>query len=276
MIDNGPRSAWKRFWEKGDWWRALILAAGYFALYQLGSLAMLPFVGGLDPSSATYALIVYVIPIAFGGAILVIFALSVGWLGQLFAKQDVPGRWWMWIAVVTVLLFNVLRFASTDLGAAGFEYIATWLLAGLLIGFAEEVLTRGFVVNMMRKAGHRELTVAVVSAAIFAGLHSGNLLSGQSLFATALQIVYTFAFGICMYLALRVTGTIIAPILLHASTDPTIFLQATYPSTSPLVAISGLGNIVVIVVGLVLLIFIRGRVGTRPSTGGTNTAPVTR
>ena len=35
--------------------------------------------------------------------------------------------------------------------------------------------------------------------------------------ATAFQLVYTFGFGVCMYLAMRVTGTIIAPILLHAS-----------------------------------------------------------
>ena len=63
-----------------------------------------------------------------------------------------------------------------------------------------------------------------------------------------------------MYLTLRVTGNIIWPILLHASTDPSIFLHTAYPSDSPLTAFAGLGNIAVIATGLILLIFIRGRV----------------
>jgi len=51
-----------------------------------------------------------------------------------------------------------------------------------------------------------------------------------------------------------VYGTIIAPILLHASTDPSIFLQTTYPTDNPLGAFGSLGNIVVVLAGVVLLI----------------------
>ncbi|MCY1693529.1 CPBP family glutamic-type intramembrane protease [Curtobacterium sp. SL109] len=61
---------------------------------------------------------------------------------------------------------------------------------------------------------------------LFALLHGSNLFTGQALGPTLLQMVYTFFFGFCMYLALRVTRTIVAPILLHASTDPSIFMQA--------------------------------------------------
>lgn len=253
-------SAWKRFWEKGDWWRAILLAAAYYALYQLGGLLLAPIVPGLEQGSSAWLLVTMVIPIVWGCLLLVLFAWSVGWLRELFARQPIGGAGWMWIAVVVVLAFNVLRFATTDLGEAGFEYVATWLLGGLAIGFAEEVLTRGFVVNMMRKAGHREIAVATVSAAVFAGLHAGNLIGGQAIITTLVQLLYTFAFGICMYLAMRVTRSLIAPILLHASTDPTIYLQTMYPADGPLTSMASLGNIAVIITGLVLLIFIRGRV----------------
>ncbi|GAA1789682.1 hypothetical protein GCM10009748_25510 [Agromyces lapidis] len=263
MVEHERRSGWKRFWEKGDWWRALILVAGYFVLYQLASLSVLPLLGDLDPESAGYILTVYALPIFIGCVILVVFGLSVGWLGELFARQPIRGSWWMWIAVGVVLLFNVLRFATIDYGATDFGFVAAWLLAGLFIGFAEETLTRGYVVNLMRKAGHGELAVATVSAAVFAALHAGNLLSGQSLFATLVQLGYTFAFGICMYLALRVTGNLIWPILLHATTDPSIFLQTEFPADGSLTAFAGLGNVAVIITGLVLLIFIRGKVGSR-------------
>lgn len=53
---------------------------------------------------------------------------------------------------------------------------------------------------------------------------------------------------------------IIWPILLHASTDPSIYLWASYPADGPLTGIAGLGNVAVIATGLILLIFIRGRV----------------
>lgn len=262
MHAAGTRSPWKSFWEKGGWWRAVVLAAVYFALYQGLSLAFTPLALQIEDRASAAAIVVfYVLPLIIGALLLIGFIASVGWWREVFGAQPIRGRGWMWIAIVVVLLFNILRFATIDYSAAGFEVVATWLLAGLLIGFAEEVLTRGLVVNLLRKAGYREIVVAVISAAVFAGLHSGNLLTGQDLFATAFQIVYTFAFGILMYLALRVTGTILAPILLHASTDPSIFLQTAYPAEGALTSIAGLGNPAVIVAGFVLLFFIRGRIG---------------
>ncbi|MDF0512248.1 CPBP family intramembrane metalloprotease [Agromyces sp. H3Y2-19a] len=258
---------WRRFWERGGWWRSLLAVVAYYTLYQGGSFLFGPLLAGIDdPAMAVF--VGTALPIALGGVILVVFAVSLGWLRELFGPQPIRGRGWMWIAVGVVLLFNVLRFATVDYAEAGAAMVITWLVAGLFIGFAEETLTRGFVVNLMRRHGYREISVAVVSAALFAALHAGNLLSGQSPFATLLQLVYTFAFGLCMYLALRVTGHLIWPILLHASTDPSIFLQTAYPAEGALTGIAGLGNVGVIITGLVLLIFIRGRVGENAAGPG--------
>lgn len=263
-------SPWKRFWERGGWWKAVLLVVVYYALYQLGGLLFEPLMGGLEPGSPAEVIVEIVLPIALGAVLLVAFALSVGWLRELFTAQPIRGRGWMWIAVAVVLAFNVLRFASLDYAAAGFDVVATWLLAGLFIGFAEEVLTRGYVVNLMRKAGHSEIATATVSAALFAAMHAGNALGGQGLFATAMQVLYTFGFGICMYLTLRVTGNLIWPILLHATTDLSIFLLSTHPSDGPLATIAGFGNIPVILFGIVAIIFIRGRVSGAPGAGPLN------
>lgn len=274
------QSGWRRFWEQGGWWRAVVLVVVYFVLYNGLSLLLTPIADQIgDPQSAAGILVFYALPILVGCLLLVAFAASVGWLRGLFGRQPIGGRGWMWIAVAVVLLFNILHLLSIDYGAAGFQVVATWLLAGLFIGFAEEVLTRGLVVTMLRKAGQREIVVAVISSALFALLHAGNLLTGQSLFATLFQLVYTFAFGVCMYLAMRVTGTLIAPILLHASTDPSIFLHTAYPVEGAVGSIAGLGNIVVIVVGLIALFFIRGRVErtqAAPSVGAARPSRVRR
>lgn len=253
-------NGWQRFWNRGGWWKALIAVVAYYLIYQYVPLWTLgPFVGGrTDP--AAKILVTTGAPIAFGCVVLIVFAWSLGWLRELFGRQPIRGRGWMWIAVAITLLFNVLHFATIDYATAGAGIVLAWIITGLFVGFAEEVLTRGLVVNLMRKAGHRELTVALVSAALFAAMHAGNMFSGQALLPTLVQLVYTFAFGICMYLALRVTGALIWPILLHATTDPSIFLQSAYPAAGPLTGFAASGNIVVIIAGLVLLIFIRGRV----------------
>lgn len=271
MVSQQTPSLWQRFWEHGGWWRALLLTAAYFVLYQAGSLLFLPFadsVGG--PDSALYILVIIGLPILLGGLILVAFALSVGWLRELFRRQPIRGRGWMWAAVAVVLVFNILRLATVDYGTAGFDVAAAWLLTGLFIGFAEEVLTRGLVVNLLRRAGHREIIVAVGSAALFAAMHAGNLLTGQSLFATAFQLVYTFAFGICMYLTLRVTGNLVWPILLHASTDASLFLQTAHPADTAMAGVASMGNIPVIILGIIFLFFIRGRVEAPAFSGGLN------
>jgi hypothetical protein len=207
VAEQETASGWKRFWDRGDWWRAL-LAAGYYVLNQLAQVVLIPFVGGLEAGSSADVLFLTALPVLIGGVILVLFAASVGWLPGLFGRQPIRGRGWMWIPVAVVLLFNVLHFVTIDFGAAGFEYIATWTLAGLFIGFAREVLTRGFVVNMMRGAP-RDRGRNGVSRDL------RRVARGQSahravLFATAFQLLYTFAFGICMYLALRVTGSLIS------------------------------------------------------------------
>lgn len=255
MNTTAPRSGWARFWDHGRWWKALVLAVGYLAIYEPASLLVapfLPFIG--DEDSTSYVLVLIVVPVLIGGLVLVGFGASVGWLRSTFEWQPIRGRGWMWIAIIVVLLFNVLRFASVDYSAAGFDWVAAWLLAGLVIGFSEELLTRGYVVRIMRSSGHSEVAVGLVSAALFALLHGSNLFTGQALGPTLLQMVYTFFFGFCMYLSLRVTRTIVAPILLHASTDPSIFMQGTHPAVGGIGSLAQLGNIAVVLVGVVLLI----------------------
>lgn len=261
VILEHAQSGWKAFWDRGGWWKALILAAVYYGVYQLLSLlvgAIFGTSGGIrgEAGSPMDVLIGTGLPILLGCIVLVIFALSIGWLKELFGPQPIRGRRWMWVAVIVVLAINVSALASIDYSDAGGVLVATWLLTGLFIGFAEETLTRGFVVNLMRKAGHREIAVALVSSGIFAALHFGNLFTtDQGLSTTLTQVVYTFAFGLCMYLALRVTGNLIWPILIHASTDPTIFLFSGHPDTStPLAIIPTLSTYLVIAAGIVLFI----------------------
>jgi len=278
-LQTDAAGPWRRFWNRGGWWRALILVAVYYGVYQLLSLlvgAVFGTEGGLR-GAKNGALDVFIgtgLPILLGAIVLLAFSASLGWLRELFGPQPVRGRGWMWVAIAVVLVINVSAFLSIDFRSAGVALVASWLLTGLFVGLAEELLTRGLVVNLMRKAGQGEIAVALVSSAFFAALHAGNFFTtDQGLSTTATQVVYTFFFGFIMYLALRLTRRLIWPILLHASTDPTVSLFAAHPAAgNPLSILASLSTYLIIATGAVLLIvFIvserrRARVGIHPGT----------
>lgn len=264
VVPTAPQGAWRRFWSRGGWWRAVLLAAAYYGIYQLLALLINRTVGGdtgagLGTSDPLVVLIGTALPIALGALLLIGFAASLGWLRDLFGRQPRRRMRWVWVGIVVVLAINASALITLDFAAAGGALVAVWLLTGLCIGLAEELLTRGFVVTLMRKAGHGEIAVALVSSGIFAALHAGNLFTtDQGLATTATQVVYTFGFGVIMYLTLRVTGRLIWPILIHASTDPAILLFSEHPTQgNPLELLPALSTPLVIAIGaLMLIIFI--------------------
>lgn len=260
VIDQSM-NPWKRFWERGGLWRALLLAAVYYGLYQLLGLLVGWVFGDVgspargEAGGAMDVLIATALPIVLAVILLMLFAASLGWFKELFGPQPLRGRGWMWVAIAVVLSINISALLSIDYDKAGGSLVAAWLFTGLFVGIAEEVLTRGFVVNLMRKAGRGEIAVAMASAGIFAALHMGNLFtSDQGLMVTLEQVVYTFFFGLCMYLALRVTGNLIWPVLLHATTDPTLFLHGGDPVVNLFGLWAGFSTYIIVITGVVLLI----------------------
>lgn len=106
---RSSESAWLRFWNRGGWWKALLVAAVYMALYIGASqLIGMVFRGDFDltdqfgtPQTVFFTLL---LPIAVGAVILLAFAASVRWLPELFGPQPIGGRGWMWIAPVVVVI----------------------------------------------------------------------------------------------------------------------------------------------------------------------------
>ncbi|KHK99544.1 hypothetical protein LK09_02665 [Microbacterium mangrovi] len=263
-------TGWRGFWNRGGWWKALLVVVVYGGVYQLLPFVFLPLTRGLmrpDPFSTPGSVFAtFTLAVLIGSVVLALFAWSLGWLPRpLFSRQPVRGRWWMWIAVVLVAIPILLRLFGTDYARYSAAVIVLTFATGLLVGFSEELLTRGLVVTLMRKGGYNEWVVAAISALLFAALHSTNIFSGQGVLTVGFTIVYTFAFGVLMYLVMRVTGNLVWAMLLHGLTDPTTFLAtggvdkvgAVAPST--LVALAAPATQLLIVGGFVLLIFIRGR-----------------
>lgn len=279
-------SRWRAFWERGGWWRAVLAAAAYLVVYNLVGLAIgALFPGRVDAEnifgSAESVLFAIALPILIGGALpLLLFAISLGWVPRLFGRQPVPGRAWMWVAIPLLIVPIVLRVAGIDWSAYTVGVLLSMVLVGIAVGFTEEILTRGFAVDLLRRAGYGEKAVAVLSSTIFALLHSSNLLTGQPVLTVLLIMVYTFGFGMMMYLVLRVTGRLIWPMILHGLTDPTSFLatggidaHGDTAGSDGLISAAGVFNFIYPVLGAIAIIFISGRVSERRSG---STPPRTR
>jgi membrane protease YdiL (CAAX protease family) len=263
-------SGWTRFWNRGRWWKALIVVVVYLALYELTGLGIGALFGDyvdMDDVLATPESVFFgvVTGLIVGSVILIIFVASVRWFGPIFGRQPVRGRGWMWIAVGLTLIPILLRLFGINYEGYPNGVIAVTGLLGIFVGFSEELLYRGIVVRILREGGHREWTVAVISSLFFALSHSINLLSGQSMIVVGGTVVFTFGFGMMMYLVMRVTGSIVWPMIIHAFTDPTTLLASggldaigANGSSSALLTIAGGFSIIFLVAALIAMIFIRG------------------
>lgn len=283
MDETVQRQGLKGFFDKGGFWRLLVVVIAYMAIY-LGA-SKLPSLFGWGKgdllsgiptvfAQLTFALIV-------GAVVLALFTGWLGWNSELYGRQRIYRSWWMWLGPILVLAPILMRVGGIDWGARPLSIAAFVIFSGLFVGFVEELLCRGIAVKMLRTAGHGELVVAALSSLTFALLHSANLLSGQKLATTGLQIFYTFGFGVLMYLTLRTTRYLVVAMLLHGLTDPMGILAsggigdaATAKDVNILLQLAGDWLFVVGFGGLILLFFVRGVYGQLSKHGSTDAAAV--
>lgn len=265
---------WQRadgFWLRGGWWKALLVTAAYLAVYvgvsELVGLTLGHLIDEGGPlASVTNVLILLLLPIGVGAIVITVFLAAIGWIRPVFERQPIAGRPWMWIAVAVVAYPIVLRLIGIGYGSFADGVVIVTLVTGLFIGIAEELVTRGAGVALLRKAGHSELVVAVLSSALFALMHLVNAISTGINLTIIVLLVYTFFFGICMYLVMRVTGSIVWAIIMHGLTDPTLFLAtggidtAVQGAQNIWLTIASTGNYAVILFGIIALFLIRGHV----------------
>jgi len=100
---------------------------------------------------------------------------------------------------------------------AGFG-LACAIISMLLVGFAEELLFRGFLFRAMLADGNA--TVAIIVSSLTFGIgHIFNLLLGQPFFETSVQIVFAVAVGLMFTLVYYKGGSLLPCIVAHGLVD---------------------------------------------------------
>lgn len=267
---GGRPVGWKAYWNRGGLGRAALLTllfAGALVVAS-GSVPSILY-DRVDPDNplvtAESVLIGPVLEPALTSMMLVAFVISVGWFPRLFGRQPIGGRWWMWSAPALVAAGAVAVLATNDYTLYSKTVVALIAVAGIFIGFSEELLFRGLVVELLRAGRHSEWVVMAISSLMFALLHAINIPGDGDVRGDVANIVLALPFGVCMYLTLRVTGNLMWPILMHALYDSSAFLATGWSGEpgSPRVELAA--TAVVVVVGIIGLIFVRGRVRPVPT-----------
>jgi membrane protease YdiL (CAAX protease family) len=153
-----------------------------------------------------------------------------------------------------VLLFVVVlgNLFTTHWSALTGSYLAAALALGVLVGFGEEIATRGAPLVGLR-GRLSEVLVRVTTCILFGAMHGLELLFGAPPSATLVQMVTAAMHGSVLYIVRRTTGSLIWAMALHGLLDFSVFVVATSGASNDLgLAATGVG---VGVVGVVLGFF---------------------
>lgn len=187
-----------------------------------------------------------------------------GWWRPALFDRHRSVRWPI-IAPILMAVALVFNLISTDWGAFDGAFLAAALVI-ILVGFTEEITTRGLLLTGLRsRLG--EGWVWFLTSALFGAMHLLNA-TGQALGATVQQVVFAFIAGTVFYILRRVTGTLVWAMVLHGLWDFSTF-ALSHGTPGPLVGIGAAVNLVAGVFGLIAVAFvIRGADERIPVDGG--------
>lgn len=153
------------------------------------------------------------------------FALLVPLSLGLFVYIAVKKKWHQYfflafnksdILLVSPLIFVlcIILFGTKGLNTESFSNLIVMLIMQLfVVAFIEETVFRGIMLRMLVAKG--PLTAVWVSSLLFSITHALQLLGGQSLEDTVIQIIYALLVGLVLSLLILNGQSIILTILFH-------------------------------------------------------------
>jgi membrane protease YdiL (CAAX protease family) len=169
-----------------------------------------------------------------------------------WAKNSRAMLWFIPLWLLSCM--NLLSGFQPDYPVPGLFYAAVSMA---LVGFAEELIFRGFLFKAMLKDSDVK-TAVIVSSVTFGMGHIINIFTGHELIATLIQVVFAVAMGFVFTLVFYKSGSLLPGILAHSFIDVTSVLASD--ESSQLVNL--IVHIVVIVVSVAYCLYLAKRVET--------------
>lgn len=118
--------------------------------------------------------------------------------------------------LIPILVIEVLQLVQ-GINTEKLKFFFPILLLVIFVGIAEEVFFRGIILKILHERGKNFAVIG--SAILFSLLHLLNLLGGQSLVYTLIQLVFALVWGLVTAEFVYTTGTIFPLIIWHSLHD---------------------------------------------------------
>ena len=147
------------------------------------------------------------------------------------------------ILIISVNLWNGINLSLS------IKEIILYILAMIFIGFLEEIIFRGFLLQMMLKDNEK---VAIIVTSLTFGIgHIINLLNGAEVLSTVLQIIYAVSIGYLFAIIVIKSKSIWPCIVTHS------MVNALSVFNQPNEVTKYLGPLVLTIVPIIYAIYIR-------------------
>ena len=172
-----------------------------------------------------------VLPILAASIYLTIVTTVLGWwrpaLYESKRQKRVPS--WLWIIPVLAFVPCIANIVRSDHRGEFTSAHWVWIIIGFaLVGYSEELMTRGLLVTGFRST-MRESRVMLYSSVLFGVMHGLNIVFGQAVGTSITQMIGTIPMGILFYYLRRITGSLFVPMVVHALWDISL---VTFTGTS--------------------------------------------
>ncbi|MEM8620555.1 MAG: CPBP family intramembrane glutamic endopeptidase [Actinomycetota bacterium] len=163
------------------------------------------------------------IPVSLSVVFVIAIISWLGWWPDITTERPKVASW-VWIVPGLLVVAAAMVTDYGNLAEQDASLILTVAGTSLLVGIGEELMFRGVSIQVLRRHGLTEANVALWSSVIFGGVHITNVIAEGP--RAVFQVVIVAFAGYFFYLTYRVSGTIVAPILMHAYWDFAQFSHA--------------------------------------------------
>lgn len=186
----------------------------------------------------------YVQPLAGGLVVIAVLVTAFGWWRpSMTTSPRLPRSAWVVPAVLAaVAIVNLVFGDFTTVTPMMWVYL---VLGSLLVGFNEELVTRGQLMVALR-GRFGEVGVWLFTTVLFSLLHLPNYFFGIGSLAF-LQVFIQFGLGSVYYLARRMTGSLVPAMALHGLWDFSTF-SAHVPYAGLVAPFLGIAGVIMVVV----------------------------
>jgi membrane protease YdiL (CAAX protease family) len=205
------------------------VATGVFIAYVVAFIGLM-YSSGIDfPDifdSSDNAFRAAVIPLIGGSLVLIAFVLWARWDFVFKDPARLPMSGILWVPVALFAVAIVAHFVFVDWGKVDTKLALAVVIAGALVGFAEETLFRGIILRSLRTNLRPEAWVMLISSVWFGFFHLTNLVVGSPFGAVMFQVTQACVAGVVLYLFRRARGLLVVGMIAHGLWDMSLFLPA--------------------------------------------------